>query len=55
MYSPSDIGWSVADEGVVDEVGGVSVDVESLLAERLSLKNDRASNKRGDQEKDNHR
>ena len=40
MYSPSDIGGSVVDEGVADWVGGVSVDVDSLLqlAERLSLK-----------------
>lgn len=39
MYSPSDMFWSVVDEGVADWVGGVSVDVELLLelAERLSL------------------
>lgn len=38
MYSPSDIGWSVAVEGVAERLGGgASVDVELLLAlvERL--------------------
>lgn len=43
MYSPSDMGWSVVEEGVAEEVGGVSVEVESLVievAERLSLMED---------------